>query len=74
MEHGVLSGSSSSLGEVRQAPSPAELGVPLAHTMWRLAAVAKTVEDTVPEQAVSTPWGVWHPQGRGVQEAWDATI
>lgn len=73
MEHGALSRSWSSLGEVRQTLSPAELGAPLARTVWRLAAVAQAVEDTVPEQAVSTPWDVWHPEGRGVQEAWDAT-
>lgn len=75
MEHGILSRSGSSLGEVRLgALSPAGLGAPLAHTIWRLPAIAQVVEDTVPEQAVSTPWGVWHPEGRGVQEAWDATI
>lgn len=61
MEHGVLSRSWSSLGEVRQALSPAGLGAPLAHTMWRLAAVAQIVENTAPEQAVSTPWGCMAP-------------
>lgn len=54
MEHGVLSRNWSSLGEVRQALSPAGLGAPLAYTMWRLAAVAQVVENTVPEQAVNT--------------------
>lgn len=61
MEHGVLSRSWSSLGEVRQALSPAGLGAPRAHTMWRLAAVVQIVENTAPEQAVSTPWGCMAP-------------
>lgn len=37
------------------------LGVPLARTICRLAAIALAVEDEAPEQVVSTPWGRMAP-------------
>lgn len=74
METGLLQ-KRSSLGEVRPSIVSRKVRSPSgSHNLEADCYSFQAVEDMGPEQEVSTPWGIWHPEGQGVQEAWGASI